>query len=46
VIKLFNVLRREAEDVNVVSVPTPKDIELLSEIRDLLKFQNEQQQKI
>ena len=43
VIKLFNVLRKEAEDVNEKSVPTPKNIELLSEIRDLLKFQNEQQ---
>lgn len=45
VIKLFNILRREAEDVNEKSVPTPKNIELLSEIRDLLKFQNDRQQK-
>lgn len=37
VIRLINSLKRKAEDENVPSVPTPKDIELLSEIRDLLK---------
>ena len=37
VIKLFNRLRKKAENEKDVSVPTPKDIELLSEIRDLLK---------
>ena len=37
VIKLFNSLRKKAEDVKDVTVSTPKDIELLSEIRDLLK---------
>ncbi|MCB0805751.1 MAG: large-conductance mechanosensitive channel protein MscL [Bacteroidales bacterium] len=40
VIKLFNILRRKAEDPDVVTVPTPRDIELLSEIRDLLKQSN------
>ena len=40
VIKVFNSLRRKAEDVNEPSVPTPKNIELLSEIRDLLKKTN------
>jgi large conductance mechanosensitive channel len=37
VIKVFNILRRKAEDVNEEAVPTPKEIELLSEIRDILK---------
>ncbi len=41
VIKLFNVLRRKAEDPKVATVPTPRDIELLSEIRDLLKIRSE-----
>jgi len=37
VIKLFNRLRKKAEEVKDTSTPTPKNIELLSEIRDLLK---------
>ncbi|MFT4738187.1 MAG: large conductance mechanosensitive channel [Cyclobacteriaceae bacterium] len=37
VIKMFNRLRRKAEDEQDTSVSTPRDIELLSEIRDLLK---------
>jgi large conductance mechanosensitive channel len=37
VIKVFNKLRRKGEDEKDTSVSTPKDIELLSEIRDLLK---------
>ncbi|MCU4173812.1 large-conductance mechanosensitive channel protein MscL [Carboxylicivirga sp. N1Y90] len=37
VIKVFNKLRRKAEDVMDNTVNTPRDIELLSEIRDLLK---------
>lgn len=37
VIKMFNLLRRKAEDVTEKSVPTPRDIELLAEIRDILK---------
>lgn len=37
VIRFINSLKRKAEDEKVASVPTPKDIELLSEIRDLLK---------
>jgi len=41
VVKLFNVLRRKAEDPEVTTVPTPRDIQLLSEIRDLLKSQHE-----
>lgn len=37
VIKLFNKLRRKAEDVNEKEIPTPREIELLAEIRDILK---------
>ena len=37
VIKIFNKLRKKAEDEKDATVPTPRDIELLSEIRDLLK---------
>lgn len=37
VIKLFNKLRKRAEDVKDNTVATPKNIELLTEIRDLLK---------
>lgn len=37
VIRSINSLKRKAEDEKIQTVPTPKDIELLSEIRDLLK---------
>ncbi|MBA7516760.1 Large-conductance mechanosensitive channel [subsurface metagenome] len=37
VIKLFNKLRRKAEDEKDKEVPTPREIELLAEIRDILK---------
>ena len=37
IVKLINNMKRKAEDNTNVEVPTPKDIELLSEIRDLLK---------
>ncbi len=37
VIKLFNKLRRKAEDEKKKEVPTPREIELLAEIRDILK---------
>ncbi len=37
VISLINRLKRKAEDEKDESTPTPKDIELLTEIRDLLK---------
>ena len=40
VIKIFNRLRSQAEDEKETSVPTPKDITLLAEIRDLLKETN------
>jgi len=41
VIKLFNKLRRKAEDEREKEVPTPREIELLAEIRDLLKAKPE-----
>ncbi len=37
VIRLFNKLRSKANDEKDTSVPTPREIVLLSEIRDLLK---------
>ena len=37
VIKIFNKLRRKGENEKDTTVSTPRDIELLSEIRDLLK---------
>jgi large conductance mechanosensitive channel len=37
VIKVFNTLRKKAEDEKETSVPTPRNIELLAEIRDILK---------
>ena len=37
VIKVFNKLKRKAEDEKDTTVSTPRDIELLAEIRDLLK---------
>jgi large conductance mechanosensitive channel len=41
-IKLVNVVRKKANDPENKTVPTPKDIELLSEIRDILKKQSSQ----
>ena len=40
VVRVINSLKRKAENEKEPSVPTPKDIELLAEIRDLLKQQN------
>lgn len=37
VIKMFNKLRRKALDEKDITISTPRNIELLSEIRDLLK---------
>ena len=37
VIKVFNTLRKKAEDEKETSVPTPRNIELLAEIRDIFK---------
>ncbi|MGC9374394.1 MAG: large-conductance mechanosensitive channel protein MscL [Bacteroidales bacterium] len=42
IVKVINIIRRKAEDTENKTVPTPKDIELLSEIRDLLKNKNHQ----
>ncbi len=36
VIRVFNTLRKKAEDETETSVPTPRNIELLAEIRDIL----------
>ena len=36
VVKVFNILRRMAEDEKETSVPTPRDIELLAKINDTL----------
>ncbi len=41
VIKVINKIRRKGEDVKDETVSTPKDIELLTEIRDLLKQNSE-----
>lgn len=45
VIKAINSLRREAEDESNQKVPTPKDIELLADIRDQMKETNTLLQK-
>lgn len=37
IVKIINVIRRKADDPENKTIPTPKDIELLAEIRDLLK---------
>jgi large conductance mechanosensitive channel len=37
VIKIMNRLRQKADDASNPEIPTPKDIELLTEIRDILK---------
>lgn len=42
VIKFFNKLKKKAEDEKEKSVPTPKNIELLAEIRDILKEKNKE----
>lgn len=39
-IRFMNSWKKKAEDPANKEVPTPKDIELLSDIRDLLKAQN------
>jgi len=36
VVKVFNILRRLAEDEKETSVSTPRDIELLAKINDTL----------
>jgi large conductance mechanosensitive channel len=40
VIKAVNTLKEKAEDEQNKSVPTPKDIQLLSEIRDEMRQMN------
>ena len=41
VIKFVKKLQAKAEDVKDVTVPTPADIQLLSDIKELLEVQNE-----
>lgn len=41
VIRVINSMKDEAEDETNKSVPTPKDIQLLSEIRDEMRTMNE-----
>lgn len=41
-VKILNRLRRKAEDPVNTNVPTPKDIELLTEIRNLLKQKHDE----
>lgn len=45
VVKAINTLRRDAEDESNAKVPTPKDIELLADIRDQMKETNALLQK-
>jgi len=45
VLKFINNLQAKAEDVSDDSVTTPADIKLLSEIKELLKAQNEKLSK-
>ena len=40
VVKFINVLKNKAEDPKDVSIKTPKDIELLNELTELIKEQN------
>lgn len=42
-LKLINSWKKKSEDTDNTEVPTPKNIQLLSEIRDLLKEQNTKQ---
>jgi len=41
VVKIMNGVRRKAQDVEDKSVVTPKDIELLTDLKSLLQQQNE-----
>ena len=41
VVKVMNRLKKRAQDIKDTTVATPKDIELLSQLTDLMKEQNE-----
>ncbi len=41
VVKFSNKLKAKAEDTKDVSVPTPADVQLLSDIKELLEIQNQ-----
>jgi len=40
VVKVMNQLKKKAQDIKDTTVATPKDIELLSQLTDLMKKQN------
>lgn len=40
VVKVMNRLKKKAQDIKDTTVATPKDIELLSQLNDLMKEQN------
>ena len=41
IVKLFNRLRNNAEDTKNKKVTTPKDIELLNDLKEIMQEQNE-----
>jgi large conductance mechanosensitive channel len=41
IVKFMNKLRNKAQDTNDETVVTPKDIQLLSDLKDLMKEQNQ-----
>jgi len=43
-IKTINTMRKKAEDAQDVTIPTPRDIELLTDIRDLMLQQSNREQ--
>jgi len=45
VVKFINKLKTKADDVKDASVPTPADIQLLSDIKELLEVQNQKLSK-
>lgn len=46
VIRLFNRLRNKAENEEEESVPTPKNIQLMAEMRDIMRQQSEQLERL
>ncbi|HKK75739.1 MAG TPA: large-conductance mechanosensitive channel protein MscL [Saprospiraceae bacterium] len=46
VVRVFNRLRNQAEDEEETKVPTPKNIQLMAEMRDLMKEQGQTLKKI
>lgn len=46
IIRVFNRLRNKAEDETEQEVPTPRDIQLMAEMRDIMKQQSETLERI